>query len=148
VTRSKDFFTNKQLQQLADGGVFVVNEAVDGTIYVRKAWTSDSGSTIGNREEAARRNTDAIRYAILESWGNYIGNANNIPTTYTSMYGDFTGVVGALRSDTFLPRLGSMALSGSIVELRPHTVLADRAVANITMQVPYPLNTIELAVVI
>lgn len=147
VSRSKDFFTNKQLQQLADGGVFVVTEAPDGTVYIRKAWTTDP-SSIGSREEMARRNSDAARFAILSKWHDYIGNANNVPSTYAAMNGDFTGVIGEMRSDTFLPRLGSMVLAGSLDELRSHAVLADRAVANITLQVPYPLNVIELNVVI
>lgn len=147
VPRSKTFFNNSQLQDLSDGGVFVVSQAPDSTVYVRKAVTTEV-SGIENREELVRRDTDAAAIAIMDKWGAYTGNANNIPTTYAAMQGDFTAAIGQMRSDTFLPRLGSMVTGGSINELRSHAVLADRAVANITLSVPFPLNKIELTVVL
>lgn len=146
ISRSNRYFTGLQLEQLAAAGVLLIAQAVDGTVYVHKAVTTDPTST-ATLEEMVRRDTDGVRHQLLNAWGAYYGHTNVSAAAMTRQLTDaFTTVIRELAVSTDLPALGPMAATGVINDIRPHATLPDKYLVDATISGPFPFNQALLTV--
>lgn len=147
VRRSSRFFSGLQLEQLAAGGVLLVSQLSDGTVYVHKAVTTNP-TDVNTTEEMVRRDLDGVRYAILDRWAAAYGHDNiTVEETTRFLNAGFAAVVGDLMGKTSVAGLGAMATSGQLSVARPHAALPDKFVTEATITGPFPLNQVLLTLV-
>jgi len=146
-SRSTNFFTATQLDDLQDGGVWIVTEDRDGTPHTFHALTTNT-LTVELREEMIRRNVDAISYLFLRRLRPFIGRTNATPSMLGKLELEIVAIIDFLKTNGFTSDLGPQLIEGEIRTLRIHPLLADRVEAVLDIQVPAPLNNLELHLVI
>lgn len=147
LSRTTEYFNNNHLDAMAGAGVWVVTQDPDGTVYSRHALTTDT-TDVNHSEEMVRANVDSMSYVFLNNLKPFIGRSNVTPTALTQIRVQLDATVEYLRSNGFTETLGSQLIDGEVTQLRAHALLKDRVVGVITLQIPYPLNTLECHLVI
>lgn len=147
VPRSTSFLTVGHISKLVAGGVKVLSQAPDGTIYVRRDVTTDI-STLQRYESMVRRNTDMVAFAMLNGWSMYFGYCNNTTQTMAAISNSFFTQVSALKALNNIDRLGPPVYSITMTALNKHPTLADRIQAKMVLDGPFPLNGIELTITV
>lgn len=145
--RSTEFLHESQLNDLMQGGVWIVTTDQNGTPHTRKALTTLLTS-LSTQEEMVRRNVDSMSYLFLGRLAVYIGRCNATPTMLAVLKFQLETAIKFLANNGTVPELGSQLISGSITTLEIHPLLADRVYCVLDLVVPYSLNNIELHLVI
>lgn len=148
VTRTTEFFNSSHLNSLAEDGVWIVTQDDNGNILTRHAVTTGDSNDVNEREEMIRVNVDAMSYVFLRRLAPFIGQSNVAPSTISMLRAQIDSIIDFLKSNGFVPRLGNQLIDGSIAELRAHTLLPDRVIAVLNLTIPYPLNNIEVHLVV
>ena len=147
VQRSTNYFTQSQLNLLSAGGVWVLTQASDGTVYT--LWpTTTNVATTSDKEEMRRRNIDMISYAIFDVWAPYIGMANVTNFTIVAMQAKLAAMVRKLTVSSNVETLGPAIILMTVNSLAASTVYPDHIVANLTVVEPYPNNQNELTIIL
>lgn len=149
ASRTTDFFSGTQLDNLDDGGVWIATEDRDGTPHTRHALTTDT-TDLKHWEESIRRNLDSISYLFLNRLRPFIGRANVTPVMLRKLKYECDQVIKFLMVNGFTEELGAQIIDGSIRDGYPkiHDLLADRVVIVVDLVLPAPLNNIELHLVV
>lgn len=147
VTRASDLFNSAQLNVMAEAGTWIVTKTVDGSVVTRHALTTDT-TDVNTREEMVVSNVDSISYVALTRFEPFIGKMNVTPTAVSALRVELESIIGFLKANGNTERLGSQLVDGTIVELRRHALLRDRVVAVVDVELPYPLNNVELHLVV
>lgn len=140
-------FNVSQLNSIAGDGGWIVMKAEDGSFINRHAVTTDN-TDLNRREEQVRSNVDNMSYAFRRGLVPYIGRSNVTPTTLTNIEITLRGIGDGFKTDVATNSIGPQLLEYEIVELRQHAVLKDHVVAIVNLTIPYPLNNIELKLVV
>jgi hypothetical protein len=74
----------------------------------------------------------------------FIGRGNVTPTMIDIIRGEILAVTALLKNTITSNRLGPQIINATIKELAPDPTLRDRVVAKIELELPFPLNNIEL----
>lgn len=147
VSRTVDYFNGTQLNTLAASGVWIVTQAADGNIITRHALTTDNTDT-NTSEEMRRRNADSMSYLFLNRLKDFIGKANVTPSALALIRVQLISAIEYLKQNGFIERLGGQLIDGDIRELRQHPLLKDRVVAVLELEAPFPLNNLEVHLVL
>lgn len=145
--RSRDKFNGDQLNDMADSGVWIVTQDDDGNIITRHALTSDNND-LNSREEQVVRNVDSMSYMFLNRLAPFIGRANVTPSAIDIIEVEIGACIDFLKASGYTDTLGSQLIGGEISQLRQHALLKDRLVAVLDLEIPYPLNNIEIHLVV
>lgn len=146
--RSRTFLQTAQLDSMGSNGVWVIDQAADGTIYTRWAVTTDP-TIAATREEMYRRNYDNFQLDLLKDiWGGFIGVANATSFIIASMRSKANAFVARMRTSAFTQKLGPPVVSVTITNLAISDTLPDHMAATISFVGPYPDNENELTLVI
>lgn len=142
-------FSRSQLDELANKGVWIVtHDLKTGDVYTRHQ-LSTNVLDLTTRELSIVKNVDSISYFFRNRLKRFIGRANVTPSTIAVISTIVQGGINFLLSSNFNALIGGQVLDGtSIRELRAHTILRDRLVIVLDLIVPFPLNNIELHLVI
>lgn len=143
LTRTTKLFNASQLDDLAAYGVWIVTQDVDGNIISRDALTSDM-SSLQAKTEMVVRNVDSISFVMRGRLVGYIGRSNVVPSALDQIRIDLVSAIEFLRSNGYTARLGSQLIDADIIELRQHLTQRDRVVIAIALNIPFPMNVIEL----
>lgn len=148
-SRSTKFFNASQLDDLQDGGVWIVTEDRDGTPHSYHALTTDT-LDVNRREEMIRRNVDSMSYTFLRRLRPFIGRTNVTPSMLRRLEFEVDQIIDFFTTNGFTEELGSQLIAGEIREGFPrvHPLLADRVEIVVDLTVPAPLNNIELHLVV
>ncbi len=154
ASRTKDFFSDSQLDDLASGGVWIATEDSDGTPHTRHALTTDT-LDLNRKEEMIRRNVDSMSYLFLRRLRPFIGRANATPSMVQKLRYEVNQTIKFLKTNGYTAELGSQLIDGNIrvntkgvEQIFIHPLAADRIVIVLDLVVPAPLNNIELHLVI
>lgn len=147
ASRSRDLFNGDQLNTMANSGVWVVTENDDGNIITRHSLTSDS-TDLNSREEMVVRNVDSMSYLFLNRLSPFIGRTNVTPSALDIMNVEVTATIDFLKANGYTDTLGSQLIDGTITQLRQHALLKDRVVIVLNLEIPYPMNNIEVHLVV
>lgn len=143
-----DRFSRTQLDTLANYGVWIVTHDMLGVVHTRHQLSTDIDS-LNDRELNVVKNVDSISYFFKNRLKPFIGRANVTPTAIEVIRTYVDGGISFLRGSSFNELIGGQVLDGTAIrELRQHTLLRDRLVVTIDLVVPYPLNNIELHLVV
>ena len=149
VTRSYELFTGAQLNMLAEAGIWIVTKdfAGDGSIYSRHQLSTDNTS-LETREQSITTNLDSQSYLFLANVRAYIGIGNVGPTMIRIVDDRLRNTITYLENSNFVDRLGPQLTRGTIRSIEEHPTLRDRILAVLDLELPYPLNNLELRLVI
>lgn len=146
--KTSAYFGQAHLKTLADAGFIVIDVDDDQGVFVRKVVTTDN-SDPKKRELVFIRNLDATFLVILEKLAKYQGHANNVETVHDQLETEGNASMAAIIFESGrTAELGSMLVSGVVVDVRPHLTLLDRVVMDLRLALPFPLNTIEFQLVV
>jgi hypothetical protein len=148
VSRTTEFFNEPQLNTLAEAGIWIVTQDPnDGDIYTRHQLSTDN-LDLNRKEQSVTTNVDSISYSFLRRLQVYIGRGNVTPIMINIIRGEILSVLDYFNNYVVTDIIGPQVLSYEIVQLEQHPVLKDRVLAKVNLEVPYPLNNIELHLVI
>ena len=135
-----------QLNLIAEAGGWIIQKDSTGAIYSRHAVTSDP-TDLNTREEMIRTNVDDMSFVYRSSYEPYIGKANVTEELLGVLRSVFDLTTLSLKTNT-LPLAGPQLIDGVITDIRQHALYKDRVVVEATLTLPYPLNNLDLKLVI
>jgi hypothetical protein len=149
VVHSTRYFDNDQLNLLATGGVMIfVQDVLDVTaLYIRHQLTTDT-SAIKFQEFSVTKNVDFIAKFIRNNHRQFIGVYNIVDSTLDELKANAEGILTFLKDNTRLPRIGGVIRSGELLELTQDPVNIDTVVARYSLDIPIPLNNLDITIVV
>jgi hypothetical protein len=147
LSRTTDFFGGAQLNVMAGAGTWIVTQSPAGTVYNRHAVTTDP-TDVNSSEEMVTSNLDSISYLFSQRLAPYIGMMNVTPSAIQVLGTEIDATIDFLKSNGYVARLGGQLIDATVISLQPHAILADRVVCVIDVTLPYPLNNLEIHLVV
>jgi hypothetical protein len=135
-----------QLNSIAGAGGWIIVKDATGAIYNRHGLTSDT-SDVNTREETIRANVDSMSYQYKAAFEPFIGKANVTQETLSALSRTFRAISTSLSVSTGT-LAGAQLIAGDISQIRQHALYKDRVVIEAILTIPYPLNNIELKLVV
>lgn len=143
ATRVSKLFTSGQQKDLQAGGVFLVSQITDGTVYLRSTVSTDL-SPIGLREEMMVRNADMIRMAIQDAWSPYVGSGNATGNIRPALEAALAQLESKLRGVN-IAQLGTPVGALRLVDVSTVVGSPDQLSVTVSVGSPaVPLNLIQL----
>lgn len=145
-------FSQDDLNTMAEQGVWIITQEVIGsTPYVRHQLTTDTGS-LNTSEDSITTNVDSISYALKSVLSPFIGRYNVNPANVVAVR---SAVIEELRfraGSTYTSRAGNQLVSftpdSDIIRLEQNAQYKDRIDVEVRLNVPYPMNYINLNLVV
>jgi hypothetical protein len=145
-------FSRSQLNTMAAGGTLILMQDVaGGRIYVRhQLSTATAENNINTRELSVTKNLDSISFYFADRLAPYIGRYNITPELLTVLRTQIDDGLLYLGSFTSVGLLGPQVIldNTQVRSLQQHPTLKDTVIAIVDLQLPYPLNVIELHLVV
>lgn len=135
-----------QLNLVAGSGGWIIQKDNTGAIYNRHAVTSDP-TDLNSREEVIRTNVDDISFKYKAAYSPYIGKANITDALISTLRSVFDNTTLSLTANTF-SSAGQQVISATVTDIRQHALFKDRVVLDCALVVPYPLNNLDLKLVV
>ena len=140
IYRSNKMFKDTQLDEMAGGGIFwVVQDSVDAQPYCIYQTTTDT-TQLETIEDSVVATIDYCSKYYKDNLKAVIGkfNVNNISVKYvTTVINDITD---KLTRATY-PYIGSVLISGTLKSVETK---ADKIIPTVTIEVPFPVNAVDL----
>jgi hypothetical protein len=148
LNHSSKYFTEAQLDLIADGGTGILaQEGADQPLYVRHQLTTDR-SSIKFQEFSVTKNVDFIAKFIRRTYAPYIGIYNIVASTLDELRTTAKSIITFLKDDTRLPRIGGVIKSGQLTLLQEHETQIDTVVMRFKLDIPIPLNNLDITIVV
>ena len=144
------YFTDAQIDQLSDGGYFVLIQEIPGglpfCVHQVTLGYKNYAATQEFSELSVVNNFDFISSVFKNSLSPYVGVWNVVPQAYSSIMASLDSAILSLRSRS-VDRIGAPLLNGTVVSVEPSE--ADAGTVNVLMEVQLPkvLNKIRLEIV-
>jgi hypothetical protein len=146
VYGSSDYFTEEQLTDLSNGGVYVfVQDTASGLPYTIHEVTTDVVS-LETGEYMAVKNLDFISMTYLDTLRPFIGTWNINDHTIRTIKSSCESVGSTLRS-RYVPKIGAPLISSTVDSVEQSDISDDRIEAYISVVQPMTLNVIGLHLV-
>lgn len=147
-------YSNVQLNEMAAGGTFILmQDMAGGEVYVRhQVSTATADGNLLTTELSVTKNLDAISYYFANMLQPFIGRFNITDELLTVLRTQVKHGLNYLSSDqTGAGLLGPMVIGGdntTIRSLEQHATLQDHVVIIVDLQLPLPMNVIQLRLVV
>lgn len=146
LKHSTRYFTPTQLNTMADGGTFIMEQ--DGPqqpLYVRHQLTTDR-SAIKFQELSVTKNVDFIAKFLRTTYRAYPGQYNIVDTTMDELKATATGAIAFLRDNTRLPKIGGVIRSGELKSIAESETQIDTVNMRFGFSIPIPLNNLDITI--
>lgn len=141
VPGSQGYFTERQLDQMAGGGTWVIIQRAKGAAPVaRHALTSDM-SSVETRTDIVTKVVDYAAKFYRSTLRSFIGRYN-ITQAFLDTLGSVAQGIGQFLVDA------NILLSASLNSIKQNPLQPDRVGMSIELGVPYPCNYIDVELVI
>jgi hypothetical protein len=147
ITVVDQLFDEPDLDTLRNGGIWVVRKAEDGRIYSERQ-LSTSTLDIYRKEQSVTTNIDSISFALADGLRDLVGRVNItegtrglVEATIRQILGTFTATNGAITT-------GPQLLSYELVSVTVPATAKDTLVVKVTVEIPLPMNIIDITLVI
>lgn len=141
-------FNAQELDTIASGGTLILaQDTIGGEVYIRHQLSTGRKSGILAKTELSMvANFDSVSYYFAQLLAPFIGRVNVTPETIELIHNQIQFGIGYLSSYTDAGLIGSQVIAegSEILEVRQHPTLKDRIVAKIRLNLPAPLNHIEM----
>jgi hypothetical protein len=146
LKHSTGYFTDEQLNIIADGGTFIFAQEGDSQpLYIRHQLSTDR-SAIKFQELSVCKNVDYIAKFIRRTYAPFIGVYNIVSTTLDELRTTSKAVLTFLTETTRLPRIGGVIRSGQLISIEEDATQIDTVKMRFKMDVPIPLNNLEITI--
>ena len=141
-------YTRTQLNEIAEGGTFIIMQDLPGDrVYVRHQLSTDyvSGNLLKS-ELSITKNLDSISYYFAEVYKPYIGKYNITPRLIEQLRVEAEASLTRLESETGAGLYGPQVLpeGTEIVTFEQDQVNQDHVYAHIKLNLPRPFNVLDL----
>ena len=144
-------FSSAQLDEMAGAGTWIImQEVAGGQVFVRhQVSTAASTEDLNETELSLVKNLDSISYFFVTQLRGYIGRYNVTPELLDTIRTQMDSGLNYLGSLTSVGLLGpQIILEGSeVVSVQQHPDFRDRVIIRVNLNLPAPLNVIELYLV-
>lgn len=148
LTDSVLTYTEEQLNTLAEEGYWIVTQdTVGATPYVRHQLTTNADS-LNTVEDSVTTNVDSISFGLHRALAPFIGKYNVNEKTINTIRDVIFGELKFRETGTFTVRAGNQLNGFKIVSLAQNATFKDRIDVEIELQVPYPLNFINITLLV
>jgi hypothetical protein len=147
-------FSYTDLNTIASGGTLIVmQETRNSAIFIRhQISTAYADGNLNTSELSITKNLDAISYYFAGVLRPYIGRYNITPELLMVLRNEVINGLSYLGAFTSVGLLGPQLIlengKSKIRTLQQHPTLKDRVYAVVDLEMPYPLNVIELHLVV
>jgi len=145
-------FNEDELDVIAGGGTMIVaQEYPGGTVFIRhQISTNYREGVLAKSELSMVKNYDSISYYFANKLAPFIGQYNVTPALIDHLRTEVQAGINFLSSFTSVGLLGPQVIkSGSEITLiQQHPTLLDHVIINLKLNLPAPLNVIELHLVV
>jgi len=145
-------FSQSQLNKMAEEGTMIImQETQGGEIFIRHQLTTAAGDgDLRTAELSIVKNLDSISYYMAGRLKPFIGRYNVTPDLIEVIETSIQDGLDFLGSQTDVGLLGPQVLldNTSIRTVEQHPTLKDRILAIVDLDLPAPLNVIELYLVV
>jgi hypothetical protein len=145
-------FSQDDLNTMAEQGVWILTQEVIGaTPYVRHQLTTDTRS-LNTSEDSITTNVDSISYALRSVLAPFIGRFNVNPDNVIAVRAVLVEELRFRAGSTYTSRAGNQLVSFTpdtdIIRLEQNAQYKDRLDVEVRLNVPYPMNYINLTLVV
>jgi hypothetical protein len=145
-------FSSDELNTMAEQGIWIISQEVVGaTAYVRHQLTTDE-SGLNTSEDSITTNVDNISYRLKHALSPFIGKYNVNEYNLLVIRENLIGLLYELASNTFTIRAGNQLTSFTpdtdLLKLQQNPVSKDKIDIEVRLNVPYPLNYINLKLIV
>lgn len=147
VSRSSTYFSRNQLDIMAEGGTYIVTQDAAGAVPYARHQLSTDMTSIETRELSITKNLDYISYFFKNLLKPYIGVYNVTDETLDILRTVTLGGVSFLRTQSF-ERIGAPLIDANILRLERNADLRDTVDIDLDVSLPYPLNYINLRLIV
>ena len=145
---SSRYFTDTQLNMIADGGTMVLAQDGDGQVlYVRHQLSTDR-SSIKFQELSITKNVDFLAKTIRSRYRRYIGQYNIVDTTLDALRSEAAALITYFKETLRIPRYGGAIRFGSLVSLKESATQIDAVEVRFNFAVPVPLNDLDITIAV
>jgi hypothetical protein len=147
LVHSQNYFSERQLTRLSDGGFFVMIQQVPGALPICIHQLTTDPTALETGELSVVKNVDFISKFFLDVLEPFIGIYNVTQATQNAIYRAVTEGADNLTSRT-LDRIGPPLISGSVTSIGVSSFDASRIEVYFRGNIPKPLNTIAFHLVV
>ena len=145
-------FTQDDLNTMAEQGIWVITqEVLYATPYVRHQLTTDT-SGLNTSEDSITTNVDSISYALKKTLTPFIGRYNINPKNIAVVRNAIAAELTFRATETATVRAGNQLVSFTpatdIIRIEQDSTYKDRINVEVKLNVPYPLNYINLKLIV
>jgi hypothetical protein len=145
---SSRYFSDSQLNAVADGGTMILAQDGDGQVlYVRHQLSTDR-SSIKFQELSITKNVDFLAKTIRSRYSRYIGQFNIVDTTMDALKSEAAALIIYFRDTLRVPRYGGAIRSGELSYLRESPTQIDAVEVKFNFSIPVPLNDLDITIAV
>ena len=142
------YFKDGHLDTIASGGTMIMDsEGENQPLYIRHQLTTDR-SAIKYQEYSVTKNVDFISKFIKKTYSPMPGVSNIVDTTKDEVRTVAKGIITFLKDETRLPKIGGKIKSGILTKVEEDAVQIDKLRARFEMDIPIPLNELEVTIAV
>ena len=146
LKHSSKYFTDAQLNTIADGGTMVfAQDGAQQPLYVRHQLTTNR-SAIKFQELSFTKNVDYAAKFIRTSYKPFIGTYNIVDTTLDGLRTQASSIITFLRDTTRRERIGGVIRSGKLQSLAEDPTQIDTVLIKFNLNMPVPLNNLGITI--
>lgn len=147
LSHSNFYFTRAQMDTMAKAGTFLfVQETQTSTPYVRHQLTTDM-TVLEYREVSLVKNWDFLSYYYVQILKGFIGRWNITPDSLNTLR-QTINAGSTLLIGKKLPKIGPPLLSAQILRLEQDKNNKDQVICELKIEFAYPLNYINLYLIV
>lgn len=149
VKHSTKYFSSAQLNTMAAGGVMIfAQDVLDVSApYIRHQLTTDM-SAIKFQEYSITKNVDFICKFLRTNHKQFIGKYNIVENAFDDLKTTAAANIKFLKENTKLPQIGGVIRGGKLTELTQDPVNIDTVIERYVLDIPIPLNNLDITVVV
>ena len=145
-TRST-MFNATQLNTMAGNGVWIVTMDLSGTVYTRHQVSTDN-TDINRREQTITTNLDSISRQFRDGFSDIIGRGNVSDDMIEIIRARVHSTAESIQGLPYSLTLGPQLQDYEITQLEIDSVLKDHIRLTIIPVLPYPLNNLDITMLI
>jgi hypothetical protein len=140
-------FNATQLNIMAGSGVWIVTQDLSGTVYTRHQVSTDN-TDVNMREQTVTTNLDSIARQYREGYSDLIGRGNVSEEMLSIIQTRAHAIASSIKGLSYPAYLGPQMQDYEITQLAIDPVLRDRIRLTIQPVLPYPLNNLDITLLI
>lgn len=141
-------YSETALDNLAEAGCWILTQDVlGGAVYTRHQITAEGAADSANlnyMEDSITANVDSISYGLQAALSPFKGTYNISPATVLKVRAAVDNELSYRAGNTWTERAGNQLISYTIISLAQDATFKDRINIKIGLNVPYPMNYIEV----